>query len=296
MRYEKSPKPYTWPDGARLALSIVVNIEEGAEANIMDGDKYPEPVDEMGIALKRAVRNYGNESNYRYGLTRGGPRVMRLLEQHQLPVTFTACALALERAPELAAEIRRQARHEVTSHGYRWAHQFHMNEEQERGYIRQAVESLERTTGQRPQGWLSRYLLTDNTRRLLAEEGFLYHMDDYGDDEPSWDCSHSRPIVVMPYQVDNNDMKMWAEPSYTPDQWLKYALDNLQWSLKEGEHEVNMMSLGLHLRIIGRPGRIWALEKFLSHVQDLNGQGAGIWVATRAQIARHFAQHVAAQP
>jgi peptidoglycan/xylan/chitin deacetylase (PgdA/CDA1 family) len=295
MRYEKSPKPYTWPGGARLALSIVVNIEEGAEANIMDGDKYPEPVDEMGIALKRAVRNYGNESNYRYGLTRGGPRVMRLLEQHQLPVTFTACALALERAPELAAEIRRQARHEVTSHGYRWAHQFQMNEEQERGYIRQAVESLERTTGQRPQGWLSRYLLTDNTRRLLAEEGFLYHMDDYGDDEPSWDCSHGRPIVVMPYQVDNNDMKMWAEPSYTPDQWLKYALDNLQWSLKEGEHEVNMMSLGLHLRIIGRPGRIWALEKFLSHVQDLNGQGAGIWVATRAQIARHFAQHVAAQ-
>lgn len=296
MRYEKGPKPYAWPNGARLALSIVVNIEEGAEANIMDGDKYPEPVDEMGIALKRAIRNYGNESNYRYGLTRGGPRVMRLLEQHKLPVTFTACALALERAPELAAEIRRQAHHEVTSHGYRWAHQFHMNEEQERGYIRQAVESLERTTGQRPQGWLSRYLLTDNTRRLLAEEGFLYHMDDYGDDEPSWDCSHSRPIVVMPYQVDNNDMKMWAEPSYTPDQWLKYALDNLQWSLKEGEHEVNMMSLGLHLRIIGRPGRIWALEKFLSHVQDLNGQGAGIWVATRAQIARHFAQHVAAQP
>lgn len=296
MRYERGPKPYEWPHGARLALSIVVNIEEGAEANIVDGDKYPEPVDEMGIALKRAVRNYGNESNYRYGLTRGGPRVMRLLEQYQLPVTFTACALALERAPELAAEIRRQARHEVTSHGYRWAHQFHMNEEQERAYIRQAVESLERTTGQRPQGWLSRYLLTDNTRRLLAEEGFVYHMDDYGDDEPSWDCSHVRPIVVMPYQVDNNDMKMWAEPSYTPDQWLKYALDNLQWSLEEGLHEVNMMSLGLHLRIIGRPGRIWALEKFFRRVQDLNGQGAGIWVATRAQIAQHFAQHVAAQP
>ena len=296
MRYERGPKPYEWPQGARLALSIVVNIEEGAEANIVDGDKYPEPVDEMGIALKRAVRNYGNESNYRYGLTRGGPRVMRLLEQYQLPVTFTACALALERAPELAAEIRRQARHEVTSHGYRWAHQFHMNEEQERAYIRQAVESLERTTGQRPQGWLSRYLLTDNTRRLLAEEGFVYHMDDYGDDEPSWDCSHVRPIVVMPYQVDNNDMKMWAEPSYTPDQWLKYALDNLQWSLEEGQHEVNMMSLGLHLRIIGRPGRIWALEKFFRHVQDLNSQGAGIWVATRAQIAQHFAQHVAAQP
>lgn len=290
MNFQRSSKPWHWPGQARLALSVVVNVEEGAEANILDGDKYPEPVDEMGIALKRPVRNYGNESNYRYGLTRGAPRVMRLLEQHGIRATFTACALALERAPELTREIVRQG-HEVTSHGWRWAHQFHMNEEQELAYIRKAVQSIEASTGRRPQGWLSRYLLTENTRRLLADEGFLYHMDDYGDDEPRWEAPAGKPIVVLPYQVDNNDMKMWAEPSYTPDQWLKYAIDNLEWSLAEGEHEVNMMSIGLHLRIIGRPGRIWALERFLAHAARRAAEG-GVWIATREQIARHFAAQV----
>ena len=145
MEFQQGPKRYQWPGNARVALSIVVNVEEGAEANILDGDKYPEPVDEMGIALKRGIRNYGNESNYRYGIARGAPRVMRLLEKHGIRATFTACALALERAPQLAREIVRQG-HEVTSHGYRWAHQFHMNEEQEREYIRKAVASLERST------------------------------------------------------------------------------------------------------------------------------------------------------
>ena len=291
MHYQISPKRYEWPGGARLALSVVVNIEEGAEANILDGDKYPEPVDEMGIALKRPVRNYGNESNYRYGLTRGAPRVMRLLEKHGIRATMTACALALERAPELAQEVLRQG-HEVTSHGYRWAHQFMMNEEQERAYIRKAVASLTQTTGQRPLGWLSRYLLTENTRRLLIEEGFLYHMDDYGDDEPRWEAVDGRPIVVLPYQVDNNDMKMWSQPSVTPDQWLKYAIDNLDWALAEGEHEVNMMSIGLHLRIIGRPGRIWALDRFLAYAAERAREPRGVWIATREQIARHFAAQV----
>ena len=290
MNFQQTPKPWHWPNKARLSLSIVVNVEEGAEANIVDGDKYPEPVDEMGIALKRPVRNYGNESNYRYGIVRGAPRVMRLLERYGIRATFTACALALERAPELTREIVRQG-HEVTSHGWRWSHQFQMNEEEERSYIRKAVRSIEASTGTRPRGWLSRYLLTDNTRRLLAEEGFLYHMDDYGDDEPRWEAPAGKPIVVLPYQVDNNDMKMWADPSYTPDQWLKYAIDNLEWSLAEGEHEVNMMSLGLHLRIIGRPGRIWALEKFLEHAARRARDG-GVWIATREQIATHFAAQV----
>ncbi|MEO8544999.1 MAG: polysaccharide deacetylase family protein [Burkholderiaceae bacterium] len=291
MDYKISPKPYAWPGDARLALSVVVNVEEGAEANILDGDKYPEPIDEMGIALKRAIRNYGNESNYRYGITRGAPRIMRLLEKHSIRATFTACALALERAPALAREIVRQG-HEVTSHGYRWAHQFNMNEDEERAYIRKAAASIEQSTGRRPQGWLSRYLITANTRRLLVEEGFKYHMDDYGDDEPSWDSHNGKPIVVLPYQVDNNDMKFWAEPSYTPDQWLKYAKDNLDWALAEGEHEVNMMSIGLHLRIIGRPGRIWALEEFLAYAAKRSREPRGVWIATREAIAQHFAHHM----
>lgn len=290
MQYQKSLKAYAWPNEARLALSIVVNVEEGAEANILDGDKYPEPVDEMGIALKRPIRNYANESNYRYGITRGAPRVMRMLQEYDLPATFTACALALERAPDLAREIVRQG-HEVTSHGYRWAHQFQMSEEDERAYIRKAVASIETSTGAKPLGWLSRYLTTENTRRLLIEEGFEYHMDDFSDDEPFWDSRDGKSIVVLPYQVDTNDMKMWAEPSYTPAQWLQYAIDNIEWSLKEGADEVNMMSIGLHLRIIGRPARMLALEKFFDYVRQRRGAG-DIWVATRAQIARHFAAAV----
>ena len=291
MKHEIGPREYEWPNGACVALSIVVNVEEGAEANIQDGDKYPEPVDEMGLAIKRSIRNYANESNYLYGIRRGAPRVMRLLDRYAIPATFTACALALERAPALAQEIVRQGRHEVTSHGYRWAHQFQMDEEQERAYIRKAVASIEKSTGEKPKGWLSRYLLTDNTRRLLCEEGFLYHMDDYGDDEPRWDSVNGKPIVILPYQIDTNDMKMWAAPAYTPDQWLKYAIDNLEWMIEEGRTDVGMMSLGLHLRIIGRGGRIWALERFLAHVAERAAQGK-VWLATREQIARHFASAV----
>lgn len=291
MKYRRSPKAYPWPNDAHLALSIVVNVEEGAEANILDGDKYPEPVDEMGIALKRPIRNFGNESNYRYGIQRGGPRVMRLLEEHGITATFTACALALERAPELTQEIVRQG-HEITSHGYRWGHQFNMSEDEERAYIRKAAESIERSTGTRPAGWLSRYLTTPNTRRLLIEEGFRYHMDDLSDDEPFWDQHEGRPIIVLPYQVDNNDMKMWSAPAFTPDQWLKYAIDNFEWALREGRDEVNVMSIGLHLRIIGRPGRIWALEKFLAHVKARSLEPNGPWIATRQAIAEHFAAAV----
>lgn len=290
------PKAYRWPNDAHLALSIVVNVEEGAEANIRDGDKYPEPVDEMGIALKHPIRSLINESNYQYGINRGAPRVLRLLDRYGITATFTACALALERAPSLTQEIVEQG-HEIASHGYRWTHQFNMSEEEERAYIRQARDAIEKSTGRPPAGWLSRYLTTMNTRRLLIEEGFMYHMDDLSDDQPFWDQHNGRPIVVMPYQMDNNDMKMWAEPSYTPDQWLKYAIDNLDWALREGAHEVNMMSLGVHLRIIGRPGRIWALEKFLDYASKCSQeQPHGPWIATRKAIAEHFAKSVPFNP
>ena len=282
---------FNWPNGARLALSLVVNVEEGAEASIADGDKYPEPVDELGIVLKKPVRNYANESNYRYGIAAGAPRVLRALEESGYRATFTACALALERAPELAACIAAGG-HEACSHGYRWAHQFHMTEEQERDYIRRAVASITRTIGTRPHGWLSRYLTTANTRRLLAEEGFRYTMDDFGHDRPFWDPTQAAPLVVVPYAVDTNDMKFWTDPAYAPDAWLRYAIDTFDWLYDEGGEAPRMMSLGLHLRIIGRPGRMVALERFLAHVA---GQ-LNIWVATRLEIADHFAQCVPHKP
>ena len=157
---------YAWPGGARLALSVVVNVEEGAELNIQDGDRGPEPVDELGITLKKPVRNFGNETNYAYGINEGAPRVLGLLARHRVAATFTAAAVALERAPQVAAGIVAGG-HEVCAHGYRWAPQLGMDETREREFIRKAAESIERSTGTRPVGWLSRYLHTGETRRLL---------------------------------------------------------------------------------------------------------------------------------
>ncbi len=280
---------YKWPHDARLAVSIVVNVEEGAEATIADGDRAPEPVDELGITLKRAMRNYGNESNYQYGIKAGAPRVLRALETHGMTATFTAAALALERAPELARQIV-AAGHEVCAHGYRWVHQFQMNQDDERAFIRRAVDVIKATTGTRPYGWLSRYLLTEHTRRRLAEEGFTYHMDDYSDDAPFWDRVDGKPIVILPYALDNNDMKFWTAPALTPAQWLEYAIDTFDVLYEEGTSQPRMMSLGVHLRIIGRPGRIRVFERFLTHVQSK----PDVWVATRKQIADHFVAHVPA--
>ena len=272
-----------WPNGkSPLAVSIVVNVEEGSEMSVARGDRFPEPVDELGVALRRPVRNHGNESNYAYGIRAGAPRVMSLLERHRVPATFTAAAMSLENAPELARRIV-TGPHEVCSHGWRWVHQHRFEEDEERAFIRRAAESIERTTGARPRGWLSRYLLTDNTRRLLADEGFSYHMDDYSDDVPFWDEDH--PILVVPYALDSNDMKMWTEPAFTPRDWLEYAIDTFEWLCRESRDAARMMSLGLHLRIIGRPGRIGYLERFFEHAREREG----VWFATRAAIADAWA-------
>ncbi|MEQ1950120.1 polysaccharide deacetylase family protein [Mesorhizobium yinganensis] len=285
--------PFSWPGGARLAMSFVINIEEGSEMSIARGDKGPEPVDELGVALKIPIRNYANESNYQYGVRAGGPRVFRLFEERGIPATVTAAAQALEAAPELAAMIRNGG-HEICSHGWRWIHQFSYDEAREREFIRKAVTSIESTTGVRPYGWLSRYLHTDRTRRLLVEEGFVYHMDDFSDDVPRWEMVETtdgpKPMVIVPYALDTNDMKFWTAPAYTPDQWLDYAAATFDQLYDEGAEAPRMMSLGLHLRIIGRPGRIGVLARFIDYVKAR----PQVWCATRLDIARHFAAAVPA--
>jgi hypothetical protein len=218
-------RQFTLPPGGRIALSIVVNVEEGSERSLVRGDKGMEAVDELGMFLKDPIRNHANESNYAFGINVGGPRVLALLARHGMVSTWTVCGQALEAAPALASAITAGG-HEACSHGYRWQFQHRMDEEAERAFIRKAAQSIEATTGQRPKGWLSRYFCTDNTRRLLAEEGFVYHMDDFSDEAPFWDVSGSRPIVVVPYQLDTNDMKMWPHPGYTARDWLDYVIDS----------------------------------------------------------------------
>jgi peptidoglycan/xylan/chitin deacetylase (PgdA/CDA1 family) len=269
-------------------MSFVVNVEEGAEMSPARGDKKPEPVDELGVALSIPIRNYGNESNYRYGINAGAPRVQKLLSKYGFTATWTAAAVALEQAPQLARWIA-ENNHEICSHGYRWVHQFSFDEAREREFIRNAVASFEKTTGQRPVGWLSRYLHTDNTRRLLAEEGFLYHMDDYSDDIPrrEWVTladGSQKSIIIVPYALDTNDMKFWLDPGYMPQQWLDYNIATFDQLYEEGREQPKIMSLGLHLRIIGRPGRIGVLDRFMAYV----AARPDIWVTTRKAVAERF--------
>jgi peptidoglycan/xylan/chitin deacetylase (PgdA/CDA1 family) len=273
------PQAISWPNGARLALSIGVNVEEGSEYNPAEGDGRPDVVDEMLIGLNKPIRNFANESNYQYGLKAGAPRVMRLLEKFGVKATFTAAALALERSPDLTRQIV-EGGHEVCAHGYRWIQQHQMDEAAERDFIRKAVESISQTTGERPYGWLSRYLFSANTRRLLVEQGFTYHMDDYSDDLPWWDMVGGKPILIVPYAMDTNDMKLWSAPAWSPADWLQYAIDSFDVLYEEGATAPKMMSLGVHLRVIGRPGRIRALERFFQYVDGFGD----VWIATRREI------------
>ena len=280
---------YRWPDDARLAMSLVVNVEEGAEQNIDDGDKGPDPVDELQAVPRKPIRAHAAASSYRYGIVEGAPRVLRVLDETGVPATWTAAALALERAPAVAGAIVARG-DEVCCHGYRWIPQFEMDEPAERDFIRRGSESIERSTGTRPRGWLSRYLHTDNTRRLLLEEGYSYHMDDFSADAPFWEQvalsdGSVRPLVILPYAVDTNDMKFWLTPALSTRDWLDYACDTFDRLYEEGAGQPRMMSLGVHLRIIGRPGRIGAYRSFIAHAASK----PGTWFATRAAIADAFA-------
>jgi peptidoglycan/xylan/chitin deacetylase (PgdA/CDA1 family) len=272
-----------WPNDARVAVSLVVNVEEGSERSVLRGDSGMEAVDELGMFVKGPVRNHSNESNYQFGITAGAPRILRLLAEYGCKATWTVCGMSLEQAPELARAIT-DAGHEACSHGYRWQFQYKMDAAQELEFIRKAVESITATTGQRPLGWLSRYLPSDHTRRLLAQEGFVYHMDDFSGEEPFWDPEHK--IVVVPYQLDTNDMKMWSDPAYTARAWADYVIDSFDTLYAEG---AGMLSVGVHLRIMGRPGRAHGFEKVLQHIASKTD----VWVATRLEIAEYFKQAVA---
>jgi len=273
-----------WPGDARVAVSLVVNVEEGSERSLIRGDSGMEAVDELGMFVKGPVRNHSNESNYLFGIKAGAPRLLRLLAQYNCPATWTVCGQSLEQAPQLARAIT-EGGHEACSHGYRWQFQYKMDEVQERDFIRRAVAAIEATTGQRPRGWLSRYLPSDNTRRLLAEENFLYHMDDFSGELPFWDHATTPPIIVMPYQLDTNDMKMWSDPAYTARAWLDYVIDSFDMLYAEG---AGMLSVGVHLRIMGRPGRARCFEKLLQHITSK----PDVWIAKRLDVARHFAEAV----
>ena len=275
-----------WPGGARLALSIVVNYEEGGERNVLHGDKESETFlqEVVGIPASVGGRNLTVESMYEYGTRAGLWRVLRLLAERELKATFYAVAMALERYPEAAKAIV-EAGHEVVSHGWRWIDYQFVPEDVEREHIRRAVETLTRLTGSRPLGWYTGRV-SENTRRLVVEEGgFLYDSDAYNDDLPYWVVEGGRPHLVLPYALDQNDMKTVSPGGFATGQdWLDYVRDAFDTLYAEGATSPKMMSVGLHLRLIGRPGRAASLARFLDHVL----QHDGVWICRRIDIARHW--------
>ncbi len=284
--YGPEPPKVRWPNGARIAVSLVVNYEEGAEYSTLDGDRHHETNGEVPSPVPPGERDLANESFFQYGSRAGVWRILRELDRFSVPATFYCCALALERNPRVGPEIVRRG-HEVFGHGYRWEDSHRMTREQERESIARTVESLRRTTGRRPLGWYVRYGPSVNTRELVVEEGgFEYDSMAYDDDLPYYTEVAGRDWLVLPYTLEVNDTKFWRGGMVSPSDFEETMRNAFDLLYEEGETSPKMMSVGLHCRIAGRPARTVALRRFLEHATGR----PGVWFARRIDIARWWRQ------
>ena len=284
--YGASPPDPQWPGGARLALSFVLNYEEGGENTPLEGDPASEAFlhEVVGAPPTVGRRNLNTESMFEFGSRAGFWRVHRIFRKHGLPLTVYAVAQALERNLE-AAQAMVDAGWEVASHGWRWIDYGDFSEAEERAHMQRAIAAIERACGARPVGWYTGRI-SENTRRLVVEEGgFLYDSDDYSDELPYWMDAAGTQHLVIPYTLDANDFKFLIPNGFaTADDFYAYLVDTFEQLYEEGGR---MMSVGLHCRIVGRPGRAPGLDRFLAHVK----QREDVWVTTRAEIARHWHTH-----
>ncbi|MQM38175.1 hypothetical protein KBTX_02184 [wastewater metagenome] len=291
--YGRRPPQADWPGRARVAVQFVLNYEEGGENNVLHGDPHAETfISEIPGAEPYAARHMSMESIYEYGSRVGVWRVLDEFTRRGLPLTVFGVAMALQRNPEAVAAFR-EAGHEIACHGLRWIHYQDVPEAVEREHMARAVDILTELTGERPLGW---YTGRDspNTRRLVAEDGgFVYDSDYYGDDLPFWQrvtVSDGRevPQLIVPYTLDNNDMR-FASPTGFGDgePFFRYLRDAFDVLYAEGAETPRMMNIGLHCRMVGRPGRFRALQRFLDHIEAHDH----VWVARRIDIARHWREH-----
>ena len=282
--YGPTPPEPRWPGGARLALNICINYEEGAEPSVPDGDQVSETGLTEGGGGGFSGRDLAAESMFEYGSRVGFWRVLRLLREHGLTATIFGCALALERNPLVCAAIRETGL-DVCAHGWRWERHQNLSVEEERERIRRTVASIQASIGARPLGWYCRYGPSVNTRRLVVEEGgFLYDSDAYNDDLPYWVAVAGRHHLIVPYGLVNNDAKFIRGGMTTGQDLFEYLRDAFDFLYREGARHPRMMSVGLHLRLVGQPGRAAGLERFLDHV----ARPKDIWVCRRIDIARHW--------
>jgi allantoinase len=280
--YANHPPAFRWPGGAGLALTIVINYEEGAEPNPLDGGEPVEPLGELGSFPARAGdRQVMIESQYEYGSRVGIWRLMATLDRHGVTPTIFACGQALERNMPATEAMTKRA-YDMVGHGYRWISHFDMSEEEEREDIRRGVDSIERLTGQRPRGWFNRGPQTLATRRILAEEGLLFDCGASNDDIPYYQDVAGRPFLVIPYTLTANDWRFWQKSLFTARDFEAYLTDEFDVLLRESATAPKMMSVGLHSRITGRPGRISGLDRFLDHARSCEG----VWLTTITRVAK----------
>lgn len=289
--YGRNPPDPRWPGGARLAINFVINYEEGSELAISNGDADDEVTltEVTSPIVPRGTADHGARSMFEYGSRVGWWRLHRLFAERGMDPTIFACAVALERNPEAAAAIR-EAGWDFLCHGWRWVEHYRLTEDEERRHIADAVTSLTRTLGSRPQGWYCRYGPSDNTRRLLLEEGgFLYDSDSYADELPFWvGDGRGGHHLVVPYSLTNNDGQFARGGIATASQFFEFLKDAFDMLRAEGEVRPKMMSVGLHCRLVGHPARAAGLARFLDYVRSFDD----VWVARRLDIARHWhAQH-----
>jgi peptidoglycan/xylan/chitin deacetylase (PgdA/CDA1 family) len=280
--YARELPPGGWPGGARIAVSLVVNYEEGSERSYAMGDPDQESSTEWNsYVLPPGVRNLAMESMYEYGSRVGIWRIFDVLDRHDVKATFFACAVALEQNAAVAHAIV-DGGHGVVSHGHRWEETFRLDREEEREHIRAALTSFEASLGYRPRGWYCRYGPSVHTRELVVEEGFDYDCDAYNDDLPYFVDVRGTRHLVVPYTPDVNDFRFWQSPGLsTADQFFEYLKDSFDTLYREGAQRPRMMSVGLHPRQIGRPGRIAGLERFIEYTEGFDG----VAYLTRDQIA-----------
>jgi allantoinase len=280
--YGAHPPDPRWPGGAKIAVQFVINYEEGAENSVLNGDERSEAfLSEMVGAASHPARAMAMESLYEYGSRAGFWRLHRLFTERGLPVTVFGVASAMEMNPE-AVEAMMAARWEIASHGYRWIDYQYVSEEIEREHIAKAIEVQTRLTGERPLGWYQGRSSPQTARLVVEEGGFLYDADSYADDLPYWNRRYGKAQLIVPYTLDVNDMKIVSLNGFTEgEQFFRHMRDTFDQLCEEGGR---MMSVGLHGRIAGKPGRARALARFLDHVIASDNA----WVARRIDIARHW--------
>ena len=291
--YGRTPPQANWPGRARIAVQFVLNYEEGGENCVLHGDAGSEQfLSELFNAASYPERHLSMEGIYEYGSRVGVWRFLREFERRGLPLTVFGVSMALERHPELTAAFR-ELGHEIACHGWRWIHYQNVPEELEREHMRIGMEIIERLTGERALGW---YTGRDspNTRRLVADYGgFLYDSDYYGDDLPFWTevrktDGETVPHLVVPYTLDTNDMRFALPQGFSHgDEFFEYLRDAFDVMYAEGEERPAMMSIGMHCRLLGRPGRFKALQRFLDHIEKHDR----VWVCRRVDVARHWIEH-----